>query len=478
MTTSMLKDSLESLQRFRQRLYEHLGARRDASLNLLDSLCANTQARSVVELSLNPAFERDYTSLYAAIEAFTPEPTTRDQSPSTGLSALVSEQLPEPSPARPFWLLGVDTTPNPRPFAATLADRGVVYQPNPAPGNKPIAVGHRYSVVAALPQRSRLDPPWVVPLQAQRVASDTTATAVAAAQMAAVLADPAQPYGAALSVQVADSDYSHAAYLHTLSAFSNHVVIARSAGNRVYYRPAPASASACGHPTWYGAPFRLADPETWGSPSQRAEWPDQTASGRAIRLTLERWNDLLMRGHRDSPMQDHPFDVVRCCVFDAQTGRALFKRPLWLIVMGQRRAELSLQQIEQAYRQRFDLEHFFRFGKHHLLLDRFQTPDLTHEEHWWPLVCLAYVQLWLAAPLASDRPRPWERFLPKPLADTRLSPARVQRDFARLIRLIGTPARAPKRRGMSPGRVKGTPGQRRARPPIVFKRQPRLTATA
>ncbi|KAA6184943.1 transposase [Thiohalocapsa marina] len=111
--------------------------------------------------------------------------------------------------------------------------------------------------------------------------------------------------------------------------------------------------------------------------------------------------------------------------------------------MGQRRGELSLQQIQQAYRQRFDLEHFFRFSKHHLLLDRFQTPELTHEEHWWPLVCLAYVQLWLAAPLASDRPRPWERGRPKPLADTRLSPARVQRDFAHLIRPIGTPAHAP-----------------------------------
>lgn len=250
MTTSMLKDSLESLQRFRQRLYERLGARRDACLNLLDSLCTNTQACSVVELSLNPAFERDYTSLYAAIEAFMPVATARGQSPSTGLSALVSEQLPVPSPARPFWLLGVDTTPNPRPFAATLADRGVVYQPNPAPGNKPIAVGHQYSVVAALPERSRLDPPWVVPLQAQRVASDTTATAVAASQMAAVLADPAQPDGAALSVQVADSHYSHAAYLHALSAFSNHVVIARSAGNRVYSRAPPATDGACGHPIW------------------------------------------------------------------------------------------------------------------------------------------------------------------------------------------------------------------------------------
>ncbi|WP_213380192.1 hypothetical protein [Allochromatium tepidum] len=241
---------------------------------------------------------------------------------------------------------------------------------------------------------------------------------------------------------------------------------------------APATDGACGHPIRYGETFRLAAPETWGSPSQSAEWSDQTASGRAIRLTLERRNARLMRGHRDSPMQDHPFDGVRCRVFDAQTGRALFKRPLRLSVMGQRRAELSRQQIEPAYRQRFDREHFFRFGTNHLLLDRFQTPDLTHEEHGWPRVCLAYVQLWLTAPPAGDRPRPWERFLPKPLADTRLSPARAQRDFARLIRQIGTPARPPKRRGISPARIKGTPGQRRPRPPIVFKRQPRLTATA
>lgn len=82
-------------------------------------------------------------------------PTARDPSPPTGLSDLVSEQLPVPSPARPFWLLGVDTTPNPRPFAATLADRGVVYQPNPAPGNKPIAVGHCQAPGDRQPHRNR-----------------------------------------------------------------------------------------------------------------------------------------------------------------------------------------------------------------------------------------------------------------------------------------------------------------------------------
>lgn len=47
MTTCTLKDSLESLKRFRQRLYERLGARRDASFNLFDRLCTNTEACSV-----------------------------------------------------------------------------------------------------------------------------------------------------------------------------------------------------------------------------------------------------------------------------------------------------------------------------------------------------------------------------------------------------------------------------------------------
>ena len=37
-------------------------------MDLLDALCSNTQAKSVVELSLNPAFRRSYTALYKGID--------------------------------------------------------------------------------------------------------------------------------------------------------------------------------------------------------------------------------------------------------------------------------------------------------------------------------------------------------------------------------------------------------------------------
>jgi hypothetical protein len=94
-------------------------------------------------------------------------------------------------------------------------------------------------------------------------------------------------------------------------------------------------------------------------------------------------------------MHEYPFTLAKIRWYN-QKGEALFQKPLWLIVMGDRRAELSLLDIYQAYLQCYDLKHFFRFGKQKLLLDKFQTPDNKHEENWWRLVPLAYLQLWAA----------------------------------------------------------------------------------
>ncbi|MBN1313479.1 MAG: hypothetical protein JXB30_18880 [Anaerolineae bacterium] len=76
-----------------------------------------------------------------------------------------------------------------------------------------------------------------------------------------------------------------------------------------------------------------------------------------------------------------------------EQGQQVFKRPMWPAVFGELRQELSLPQIQRAYAQRFDLEHFNRFGKQRLLMTAFQTPDVRREESWWQIVQLAYVQL-------------------------------------------------------------------------------------
>ena len=145
------------------------------------------------------------------------------------------------------------------------------------------------------------------------------------------------------------------------------------------------------------------------------------------------------------------------------------------MVVGEQRPQLSLLEVHQAYIQRYDLEHFFRFGKQRLLMAGYQTPDVEHEQNWSNLIQLAYVQLWLARSLANTMPREWERYLQKPRAGV-AAPSMVQRDFGRIIQQIGTPAAAPKPRGKSPGRAEGTKMVPRERHPVVKKTTKALRA--
>jgi hypothetical protein len=180
---------------------------------------------------------------------------------------------------------------------------------------------------------------------------------------------------------------------------------------------------------------------------------------------------MLMTGTRDYPMHQHPFTLIRVRLFN-EANEQVFQRPLWLLVMGQRRNELSLTEGWKAYVRRYDVEHFFRFGKQRLLMTAYQTPEVQHEENWWQIVQLAYVQLWLARYLAEAMPRPWERYLPQFQTQTKnqeISPSMVQRDFGRIIQEIGTPAKVPKPRGKSPGRTKGDRQKPRKRQKVIKK---------
>jgi hypothetical protein len=250
------------------------------------------------------------------------------------------------------------------------------------------------------------------------------------------------------------------------------ITIVRVAANRTFYRPAEAEAqpTGAGHPTWYGARFALGDPSTWPPSDSYALTQHVSRRGKRYRVEIVSWNNCLMRGQRkpkELPMHRYPFTLVRIVFYD-QDGKPAFRHPLWLIVVGQRRRELNAFEVYHAYSRRYDLEHFFRFGKQKLLLTGFQTPDAEREESWWQLAHLAYAQLWLAREVAEALPRPWERNLPS-IHSRQISPSLVQRDFARIIRQIGTPAQPPKVRGISQGRPVGTRLPPRPRQKVVVK---------
>jgi hypothetical protein len=454
------------LQQFRDEVYQNFNnyKRTDPLMDIVDVLSSNSTAKSVVELTLNPQFQRTYSALNKAIVV---NSLTDKQ-----LARLAAPTIAAPQ-ARKYYLIGTDVTSNPRPYAETLPDRGFVYQPNPIKGNKPIAIGHQYSFVAFLPERDKTKiGPWVVPLAMARVRSQENKEWVGAKQVGAILKDDELPFGKALVVEVVDSAYSKPAYLIANRDQDNLVTIARARGTRTFYR-GPTLETATkddkGHPTWYGTPFCLKAPKTWGVPDEVAETTFTSQRKVTYRVEIQAWHNRLMRGKKDIPMHQQPFTLVKIRWYNPP-GEVLFQKPLWLIVMGARRAELTLRDIHQSYLQRYDLEHFFRFGKQKLLLDKFQTPDDQHEENGWRLVALAYLQLWAAKELVSQLPRPRERYLPSVL-NKLVTPAAAQRDMGRIIRQIGTPSPAPKPRGKSPGRLKGVVLAPRKRHAVVKKTQ-------
>jgi len=461
------------LKQFRQQVYQNFNKRADTLMDLLDALSSNTSAQTVVELSLSPFYRRDYSALFTALDEWRPEKADKS------LAQLAAPYLPKPAQL-PFWLLGTDVTPQPRLNAQTLEDRNFVYQPNLIKSNKPVTIGHAYSSVVLLPEEdSAHTPPWVVQLSVQRVKSSEDKEMVGALQIEVLLDDKELPFHDQLCVEVGDSGYSKPAYLEANRQKHNLVTVVRARNNRTFYRQASVTNAGAGHPTWYGDPFSLRDPTTWHEPDAAATTTIVSLSGKTYRVEIQAWNNMLMHGEpvcvrtrtgrrnpKVLPMHRYPFTLVHVCLYNAQ-GKLAFQRPLWLIVMGERRNELSLLDIFQAYHRRYDLEHFFRFGKQRLLMNRYQTPETEHEEKWWLLVHLAYLQLWVAHTIAQAVPRPWET--PRPIEQKQpLTATQVQRDFERIIRQFGTPAVAPKRRGNSPSRHKGMVLPHRPRPAVVY----------
>lgn len=167
-------------------------------------------------------------------------------------------------------------------------------------------------------------------------------------------------------------------------------------------------------------------------------------------------------------MKDKPFNLVRIKLLDAKTEKPLFKRPLWLSIWGQRRNELSLDQIYWAYRNRFDIEHFLRFGKQRLLLDSFRTPDEEQWQNWLEVVNIAYWMLWIAKDEAKNEPnKKWQKYAQnsrnRQLAGLDPSPSEVQQQLEAIILSFEQEPFLPKTTKKGKGRAKGTTFQKRKR---------------
>ena len=195
--------------------------------------------------------------------------------------------------------------------------------------------------------------------------------------------------------------------------------------------------------------FKLKDQSTWAVPSATFKLEQTTKSGKQVIVQIDCWEDMRMKGSHEHKLNHVSVKLVKIVMRNKQ-GDCLYKKPIWLISTGKEARKISCQKIWKHYKQRFDIEHFFKFAKSRLLMESFQTPDTPQEENWMTFVMLAAHNIYHARLLAKYQPRPWDK--KNKFDEKKLTPFVVQRDMERILSIIGTPAKLPKTRGIPKGR--------------------------
>ena len=449
----MAAEDLAALRAFRAGLYGCFGRRRDALFELLDAVLAAGACPSLPHLSLAPGHRRGWGSVYAALR--------RGHVHVEALRALLRRQ---PLPAGPP-VYAVDVSVWPRADAATSPERGYQYHSprRRRAGGDPVVPGWAYQWLVRLsPARDS----WTAPVDVRRVRPEEKPTAVAVAQLRALVAGgPAAP-AAGPPLVLCDAGYDASGFTHALAGTPVALLIRLRSNRCFWFAPERPARARGGRPRQHGAKFVCNDPATWPTPTAELRVADDVYGPVDVRAWagLHTYVRRPVRpgvvGQERGPRQLAHGTVVRLAV-DRLPGQ---RRPpavvwLWWQPAPHPNAALELHRptgddldrLWRAYCRRADLEQTFSFLKQAL---RWVTPRVRLPEQadrWTWLVLAAYTQLRLARGAVADHRLPWER----PLPPARLTPARVHRGFATLARWLPPLAAAPKPCGRSPGRPKG-----------------------
>lgn len=427
-----------SLSAYRAALYACFTSARDALFNLCDALATHPSARSFVELSQAACFERRWASVYAAV--------SDGRIDEVALRRLFAQTAPRPYPGARL-VLAVDSSPIPRPYARTVADRTLVHVPADGRllprGAAPVVPGWAFSTLVVVP-----DPvsSWTHILDNRRIPSAQTPVQVAATQLAAV-----RPLLPARPLCLLDGGYGNAPWVQASAALPCDQLV-RVAATRVLYRPAPPRTKTRGRPRLDGTRFKGSDPATQGAPD--ATWRGTDDQGQA--LTVRCWGQLHLKVCRDVPI------TAICLTRAGAAGTKRDPRDTWFWWLGGQPLP-PLAELARLYPRRFGVEHGYKFDKGDLLwtAPHLRTPE--QMERWTAVVSAVHNEIGLARDLVQAQRLPWD-------APTRpLTPRQVRRGLGRIIAQVGTPAAAPRRRGKSPGRPRGAIISPAPRCPVIRK---------
>jgi hypothetical protein len=343
-----------------------------------------------------------------------------------------------------YEVYALDTTPDERPEAKTLAERGLLK----AQKNEPVRVGQKFSWLVRLVKPGTS---WVAPWDVRRVKSSSNDNQTAIEQVRALADQNSRPKGV-----VADSLYANQVFLAVFLVVTNMIALVRLRQNlTLYERPEPKPAGSRGAPRKHGPAFKMARP---------SRPPDRTTlfqlGWQSIRLSA--WHGLHLRQLPDL------VGLALRVEFLKADGTLRYQRPMWLFWSGPETVALEL--ICRMYLWRFAIEHTFRFMKQHLGLTAHCLTDPDSIQRWMWLCALAYWQPLLMGRAVDDLCPAWYPCKTvKP--DQWLTPGQVQRSAGRFLVKLGSPARPPRPAGKGRRRAKGYRPDPRPRYPVVRKGQ-------
>lgn len=350
-----------------------------------------------------------------------------------------------------YWLLNTDISPIFCPHSPTLPNRRYAYKANnKITGNKPVGIGYEFSCVG-VSHRSMLygisEAPWNLPLSMKLVPFEENKNTFTAQQINDLLNNKELPFGKDLTVNALDSNYASPEYIADTYSQENLVNVIRIASNRNIWKSLgdveraerkksnkdPRGANAI-----YGEKCKLNQVDEWNLACDEVnKFGIKTAKGKKYIVKLSAWENMMLRSKRGKNMKDKTMRLIRGELLDPETEQPVFKRPIWLGVWGKRSKDLSNEEIFWCYRNRFDIEHFFRFGKQKLLLDKLQTPDEEHLQNWLEVVSLAYWLLWLGRKESTHDTLKWRKYgktiKKRKEYDLYPSPSQVQGQMERII---------------------------------------------
>lgn len=458
--------------------------RRCATSNLIMALASYEAAKSPTELSESPLYHYHYSNISKVVEHL-----SFDEEEYKAVQRYIqSHCFSYYAQSDGHVVLQTDTTPVVKAHSPTLEDRTYIPIPNTViKGNKPLSIGYEVSCI-----NLSADNKWSLPMSVERVASNETATQKALSQLEDLLSHPELNLSGQLCVNVLDSKYGNAVYLSPAFEHDNLVSAVRlKSGMKVYKQDIRTNTGGANgiygqkyylieqsdtksydkHPKT-GLPYEVERDAILSLPAdEKIRLEGSTKKGKAVYIFIRRWKDIMLRSSNGHNMKDKPFDLINVQVREKQTGKPVFKRPMFVALSGKRKEELTTTDAYKDYRKRYDIETYFRFAKQQLMFEKFQTPLKRHFENWMLIQQLTAWLLYAASHETDFNAKEWRKYLPenKIKQGQRLSIAQTRHSTESLFLTFDPEPFKPIKSKKGKPRQKGETQSQRTQYPVVKK---------